>query len=381
MVAIQAFNLLPIACVAPLGHVRFIPSVLIGLACIHYFCSGAGTPIWNSLIGDLVPAQRRGTFFGLRSKRCGMATFLALVAAGGILEISRNRGNAAWGFCLIFIGAAIARAVSCYWLTQHADPPYEVQAKDEFSFLGFLRESRHANYARFVFFYAWMNFSIFIAAPYFSVYMLRDLALPYSEFTLLTSLFVLAQYFALGTWGELSDRFGNKGIVDLCAMGLCLVPALWVVSSNLIYLCVVQLYAGYTFAGFNLAATNFLFDAVPPAQRARAVAYQSVINGAFMFVGAMLGGYLSDHPILALPHNPWLAAPASPVLFVFLLSSIARGGAVSLFLSIFREVREVEKIRHHQLIFKVAGLRAVNGITFTVVGQRLRRAAKPKDQK
>ena len=43
-------------------------------------------PVWNSLIGDLVPKYERGRFFGLRNRIVGATSFIATLVAGLILN-------------------------------------------------------------------------------------------------------------------------------------------------------------------------------------------------------------------------------------------------------------------------------------------------------
>jgi len=104
----------------------------------------------------------------------------------------------------------------------------------------------------------------------------------------------------------------------------------------------VQIVSGLAWAGFNLAAANFLFDAVSPPKRGRCVAYQSAINGVFVLAGSMTGGYLATHVGQPLHFWSWFNVPESPYLLLFLLSALSRGLVVAFFLRIFREVRPVE---------------------------------------
>jgi MFS family permease len=364
----QGLVLLPIA-LLPFFPIHWDRGAsLILLAAVYYALAGLGVPVWNSLIGDLVPVERRGRFFGTRSRRCGLATGLALVIAGGFLELFRTRADPALGFTLVFLAACMARLVSSYWLSRHEDPKHKLEDQHKFTFLDFVLKVRHSNFARFVLFVGMINFGLFFAAPFFALYMLETLKLPYAEFTLLIFLATFAQYLTLGRWGEISDLFGNRRIITLCAVLLCITPLLWLVSSNLWYLCIVQLFSGFAHAGFSLANANFLFDAVTPPKRARCVAYQSIVNGGFIFAGALLGGYASKHVSFDFFTNPWLQEPHSPLLMLFLLSGLLRAVAVLIFLPLFQEVREVTPIRSRALLLRVVHIRPNLGMTFGIIG-------------
>lgn len=368
--AAQGLLLLPIALLPLLPDSLARSSLLILLVAAYFALAGLGSPIWNSLIGDLVPAERRGRFFGVRSRRCGLATGIALVIAGGFLEVFRTREVPHIGFALIFLAACAARLSSSYWLSRHADPALAIDHSQKFSFFEFISKVRHSNFARFVLFVGAINFGLYFAAPFFALYMLETLKLPYAEFTLLIFVAIFAQYLTLGRWGELSDLVGNRRIITLCTTLLCITPVLWLVSSNLWYLCVVQLFAGFAHAGFNLANTNFLFDAVSAPKRARCVAYQSLVNAVFIFSGALLGGYASKHLSFDFFTNPWLLEPHSPLLMIFLLSGILRALAALIFLPLFQEVRKVTPMHSRRLLLRVIHIRPNLGMTFGMVADK-----------
>ncbi len=183
---------------------------------------------------------------------------------------------------------------------------------------------------------------------------------------MVTAVMVITQFLTFKSWGRLSDRFGNKKILNLCGWGVCIVPVLWLFSPNIIYLMAIQAYGGFTWAGFSLAASNFMFDAVSPPKRARCVAYQGLINGFSAFAGSLAGGYLAGHLPQALTIGAWIWKPTSVLLFIFVISGIMRLIAAAVFLPRFKEVRTVEPIRHRDLIFRISQIRPIAGATFSV---------------
>lgn len=340
---------------------------LIAMAVLYYCLAGFGVPIWNSLIGDLVPPLERGNFFGYRNKVCGLATFAAMICGGLILELGKALELVALGFAAIFVISCVARIRSAYWLTRYDDLPYRPSAAHRFSFWDFIRRTPHSNFARFVVFVSIMNFSVQVAGPFFSVYMLRDLGMSYVQLMSITATQVFAQFITIQRWGKFSDRFGNKKILNISAIGVALCPLIWLSTQNFWYILVFHLYCGFVWAGFNLAAANFMFDAVSPPKRARCSAYQSMINGAFVFLGSVCGGSIAS--TVSSTHLTTLFShlPASPYPILFTISLVVRCIVVGVFLRLFREVREVEVIKHRDLIFQITHLRPMAGSTFGVV--------------
>ena len=372
----QALLLLPIAVLGSF-HLpgQTLVSVLIAIVILYWGASGFIAPLWTSLIGDLVPPEQRGRFFGRRNVYIGIATVSSLALAGLTLELSRVFQMESIGFAIIFGVALLARLYSARCLSQYPDPKMDLSPEHRFSLWDFLRRSHHSNFARFVYFQASMNFAVFLAAPYFAVYMLRDLGFNYFQFTLITLASLLAQFLPMHYWGQISDSFGNKKVLTISGAGVILAPILWLFSSNFYWLIFAQLYGGFVWAGYNLATANFMFDAVSPPKRARCVAYQSLVNAIMLLLGSLLGAWLTG-PRFAEPMRdllPVFLSHGSEFPMLFLIS-----GGLRLFLLIFwvgrfHEVRTVEQIGHRELVFRISHLRPIAGATFGFLMGRQRR--------
>lgn len=372
---INALTLCPIA-ILPLLPISDAQKVffLIVFVSLYFISSGVISPAWNSLIGDLIDVDKRAIFFARRTRRAGMTLFLSTVSAGLILETA-NQSNASYlGFSIVFCLAAIARALSARELSKHDDPAYEATQESKFSFWDFIRRSPWSNFARFVFFFSTIQFGVAISAPYFSLYMLRDLKLSYVEFTTIIATAVVAQFFALKNWGYISQTFGNKRILVVCGYGVAINPMLWLFSTEIWFLMCVQIFSGVVWSGYNLAAQNFLFDAVTPAKRARCAAYQAIVNGMFVLIGSLIGAMLVPHlskiPV-AIGGNE---QQASSLLYLFLISGVVRLLSSIVFLPLFKEVREVKHSSYPELIFRVSHIRPISGLAFSMVplGRKLK---------
>jgi MFS family permease len=340
--------------------------ILLGFLLLYYGANGALTPVWNSLIGDLVHPETRGRFFGNRNRLTGMSTFIALLLAGGTLNLFQREGIAQAGFLIIFILAGLARLNSARWLARYDDPEFHLSPEQVFTFLQFLKRSPHSNFAKFVFFVAAINFGVAFSGPYFALYMLRDLQFTYLEFTAVTATATITQFLTVRYWGRLSDRFGNKKILNVCGWGVTLAPMLWLISSNIAYLMLIQTYVGLVWAGFSLASANFIFDAVSPPKRARCVAYQGLVNGACIVAGSLAGGFVAGRLPDSLAFGPLVWTPSHTLPLLFLISGLIRIVAAGILLRQFREVRPVEPIRHRELVFRVSHIRPIAGATFSL---------------
>ncbi|VVB52722.1 Major Facilitator Superfamily protein [uncultured archaeon] len=329
---------------APLALIPFIvpqeyvePVILLSAIALLVF-GGFGGPPWASIMGDLVPKETMGEFFGRRNRIVGAVTFTSILTAGFILDIFKTRGSALYGFSALFTVALIARLLSFYFLTKHVEMPYRSPKSAHFSFLQYLIKLPKTNYGHFAIYLALMNFSVNVAGPFFAVYMLRDLNLSYAEYTIVTVAVTITSFLTMTMWGRAADKFGNKHILNVTGMLLPLVPVVWLFGYSVSYLIVIQMLSGFVWAGFNLSTFNFIYENVRPTKRTRVTAYQNAINGGSIFVGGIIGGYLAIHIT-----DPWIFK--SPLQFLFLLSGILRLLISLLMLPRIQEVREVEEPR------------------------------------
>ncbi|OGS24197.1 MAG: hypothetical protein A2297_07480, partial [Elusimicrobia bacterium RIFOXYB2_FULL_48_7] len=207
------------------GIVIFV--LMMGLMAV---CSRIESPNWTSLMSELVEKTKYGDYFGYRGSLTRTVSISSVFAAGLILTLFTKHVLA--GFMLLFIAGGVFRLISCYFISRMDDVPISTKEEHKFSYWKFIRRYRVSNFVKFVVFSSAINFSVAIASPFFSVYMLRDLHMSYSLFTIVN---VSAAIVGLGTmrfWGKMADRLGNARVIKFTTYFLPIVPLLWLVSQN-----------------------------------------------------------------------------------------------------------------------------------------------------
>lgn len=375
--SIQASAWLPILVLPILFPEHAVPLLIMSVIVYH---GGAHlvAPQWSSLLGDIVPERRRGRFFGLRTRLVTATTFVSLILAGIALHRFSEADATRWGFIALFTIAGIARFVSVYQLSRMRDPYGHVAAMELPLGHDWWQRLKQSNAVRFSLFFALMQLSVAVASPFFTVYMLRDLEYSYFQFTMNTAVAILAQFLTLAQWGRISDVFGNRRILSVTGLFIPLLPLLWTFSSNFWYLLAMQALSGFSWAGFTLSAGNFIYDMIAPQRRATYLAVHNVLASTGVFAGALFGGYLGS----VLPTELTLAGLTwhwlSPLYGVFIVSALARGAVVFLFIPRLKEVRAVRPISMSQVIFRVMRINALAGVVFEILGSQPRR--KPGDE-
>ncbi len=342
-----------ILCIAILPSLE-IPSrvqLLLVLLILAALCGGLAGPAWGSLMSDYIPSSKRGRYFGWRNRTIGAVALGSVITSGLILNSFREVSYAA-GFLIIFSLAALARYASAYFIKQMDEPPHRRDPASDFTFLMFVARFRESNFLKFVVFCACLTFATYLSAPFFAVFMLRDLQLSYLTYMALQVCSSFASLVALPLWGKHADLVGNVRVLRLSSFFAALVPAFWLWSRDPAYLMLVQIWGGFSWSGVTLSAANFIYDAVTPQKRVRCIAYFNVINGVALFLGSSLGGFLA----VRLP--PLFGYS---LLSLFALSCLCRLFFYLLLSRSFREVRPTHEIAIHELFFSVVGIRPLVG--------------------
>jgi MFS family permease len=365
--ALQALLWLPILLVPVLFPGQVIVALLI-LLVLYHSTNNLAAPQWTSIMRDLVPERWRGRYFGARTRLTTLTTFIALVVAGIVLHVFDTEGYTYIGFVMVFLGAFLARVVSTYHLTflyeaDHSTPPVDMHISHWWNSL------RQTGTVSFSVYFALMNAAVGISAPFFAVYMLRDLELSYLLFMLLAGSSVLAQFLTLTMWGRIADIYGNRLILLVTSMSLPIVPVLWLATDAIWYLVLIQAVSGFTWSGFTLSTGNLLYELVPRSRRAAYVAFHNVGTASGVFLGAMIGAAL----VPLLPELTVLfgdSTVASALLYLFALSGILRGIIAAL---LARRVRELRKPRREisaqSLVMRITGTSAMLDLLYDFIGK------------
>ncbi|MBI4802212.1 MAG: MFS transporter [Elusimicrobia bacterium] len=338
---------------APYGLLFFIAAVTV------YTLSGAmSNPPWAALMGEYLPASRRGEFFGFRYQLVGLTFFAAGFAASAVLAVSAPAPAAygkspLTGFVLIFALAGLFRLGSAYYITRMYEPrtgfhlPKTVPA----SFWSIFDFDSVRLRAMFLLTFVLLG-AAFLTAPYFSVYVLKELHYGYLKYTFLVTVGPLMTYLFMKRWGRLADAFGSVKVLRLSFLLIPTVPLFWAVSRNFIYLSLVEVYSGVIWGAYLIGINNFLYDAAGAALRTRANACFGFISGLAQFGGAMLGGWLYE--VLPAWHG-------SPFIILLIISGVLRFFAFSLFLRLVKEDHKSKPAPDYQLALFLLGLKPING--------------------
>jgi MFS family permease len=309
------FQSLPLFIFIALWVISIVPAIII-------------TPLLFSWVSDLIPVNQRGRYFGMRSI-IGGAAYLGLFYAMGHL-LNLFNGRLAVGYAIIFFIAFAGQMIS-WFIYRRMYEPKQTEKKDEcFGFIDFMKAARHSNLGKFIIYVSLLNFTIYLALPFLSVFILEDLGYSYALFTLLMLSQTGGKLLSLGLWGRFADMKGNLQMIAIVSILTPIAPFLWLISRDVIFLIFAMLFSGVVWAGLELCAPNFVYEAAPAGRGMKYVSYYRGLSEIAMAIGMLMGGYLATHiyPIMNIK-----------LLTLFVLSGITSIIVIVIMLPRLSEVR------------------------------------------
>ncbi len=285
-------------------------------------------PARSSWLADLVPANIRGRYFGMRAAISGAAYLGTFYIFSYVLQIFHDQ--ALNGFAILFFVAFAAGLICFFIYSRIHNTPVTPEKDADFGFFDFLGETRRRNLGKFILFVALFQFAVYIASPFFAPYLLGDLHFSYIFFALVFSSEFAAKVLIVTFWGKYADKTGNLKVMRIVSFAIPFVPLLWLVSHNVFYLVSVQLFSGACWAGFDLCSGNFIYEAAPLGKRLKYIAYHKALSTLFMALGALTGAFLLGVVRPVLGYN---------ILALFVLSGVLRLAMTMVMFPKLKEVR------------------------------------------
>lgn len=315
----------------------FLPLLVLFGYCIYEMLSGLIQPAWFSWTGDIIDEKHKGKWFSKRSLIMGAISLVFAAISALFLDFMKNSGRVMEGFIVLFGLALVFRIFSYNTFKKQYEPKIKIREADYFSFWEFLKKAPQTNFGKFSIYRGLIAFSSTISSSLLVVYLLRNLEFNYLEYILIIYAGTFFSLLFLELWGKLSDRYGNYLIIYITSIFLPAIPILWILHTSLAYLVIIPSFiGGISWAGFNLAAGNFIYDNVHPKKRGLAISYYHMLIGIGTFLGGGLSAFLIKY---------WEISLVEPIVAIFFLSAILRVIIVLSFLNRIEESKKMKKIK------------------------------------
>lgn len=243
----------------------------------------------NAWLHQLIPHERLGRFFARRLFWGTATASVATLVAGHLIDRA-DAGRQLQPYAAAFVGAAVAGFASSWYLAQTPEPRMHDAGPAGSTWARLRTPLRDRNFRRVLVFLGAWHFASNLAAPFFTVYLIRQLGYGLSTVTGLWVASQVANALTLYLWGRLSDRLSNKAVLAValplyfgCVLGLVFAGSIDHALARLGLLYGVHFVMGAAGGGIGLASGNIGLKLAP---RGQATAYLAAIG----LVSASLGG-------------------------------------------------------------------------------------------
>lgn len=262
-------------------------------------CASITGIAWTSWIADLIPKGVRGRFFSRRNMSAQVVGMLAAVLAGQFIDIWQTRFDTdhmrSYGFMILFAIGIVFGLVGIFLFRKINEPSLDVP--EDTSFFRQLREPfLDKNFRMFMIFSISWGFSTGIVGPFFSVYMINTLQIPFSLITLFGVAAGLSSILGFKVWGALIDKIGAKPLSIICGIGGSFVPFFWIFASpeNYLVIWASNILSGLFFAGIGLASTGLMMNLASGKTSSVYFAVFAAVTGLFGAIAPIAGGAIGD---------------------------------------------------------------------------------------
>lgn len=255
---------------------------------------------YQSLMGEIIPAQQRNKIFSQRNILSGAAGMVVTLFAGwGIDRIPYP-----YGYQLAFGLAFIAAIFETYYFfrlripseeaiaTRAPSPPvplFEMILKKS---LQFFRNLNVGASRSFYLFSISAVIYVFTWQAVWPVYLKVKVDILHASNTWIsidTVLGAIGSMLGFISWAKLADRFGNGLTVFVSALLLALSPFMWIYAPSMLIISAYDFFGGFVTAGFNQALFNRLLELAPSHARTRSIAVYTSLTQISAIIAPIVG--------------------------------------------------------------------------------------------
>ncbi len=296
------------------------PTLLVALVFFaSAFQAGVGT-VWTAWMGDVVPDDRRGRYFGMRTGVLGAVGMVATLGAGAFLD----RVAAPLSFQLVLGVAVTASLVSVVLLLFHYDPPTQKHRVSLRQILAIPYADR--NFRRFLVFAIYWQFVVMLGAPFVIPYFLEELRMSFTQVAYWSSITAAVSLATTILWGRAADRVGNRPVLMLGTfLAGALLPLNWILAGltgNLTFIWISGVFDALAWGAITPAVFNLALGSAPRSGRVAFIAMYSLVQGVAGFLGGAVSGPLITY-LQTVDYPAWMGGWTGYHM-LFALSGVGR---------------------------------------------------------
>jgi MFS family permease len=277
--------------------------VFVSALCLHTIFASIGGCSWSSWMHDLVPHEKLGEFFSKRMALSIIFSVVLSVLAGAFIDFWKGYypNKEIFGYVDIFFLGFVAGIIGLYYLMRIPEPKMEPLNDKVHFFDIIIQPLKDVNFKKLISFLASWNFAVNLAAPFFTVYMIKRLGLSLSYVIGFTVLSQVVNVLFLQLWGKFSDRFSNKSVLRVSGPLFMFSILGWTFTTlpdkyffTIPLLIIIHIIMGISLAGVALASGNIVLKLAPRGKATSYLAANSFFSSLSAGIAPIIGGKFID---------------------------------------------------------------------------------------
>ncbi|MFW6306152.1 MAG: MFS transporter [Bacillota bacterium] len=272
--------------------------IFVALMGVASICISISSVSWTSWMTDLIPQKVRGRFFTRRNTVSGIVSIATILLAGLFIDywhgLSYNVNFQSYGFIYLFTIGTMAGIIGVFLLYKIRKPKKNSKQHRNF-FKNLKLPFKYISFRHFIIFSVCWGFSVSLASPFFSVYMIKIIEIPFTIIGLFGIISALSGIFAMRLLGKFINKYGPKPLLYFCSIGASIIPALWLFATpenyNIIWF--INIFSGFFWSGIGIASSSMIMNLAPSEENAVSYAAFSFLTGISGAIAPIIGGYLA----------------------------------------------------------------------------------------
>ncbi len=317
--SLQALSFFPLVLCSYFNYVNFYLFLLIN-SIYWVFAFGVGQA-WNALISGLIPSEERVGFFSTRNLLTYIGMFLGVIASGVGLEYGRLNGIAVSTFGIVFFVCMLARLASAFFLRCHTEPLALETKLDSKNLINFVKAFSHNSMGKTLLFNLAFKIAIYISAPFFVPFMLKELKLSYVSFMVIISASIVGKITISKNLSRIANKTSLFKIFLYSCIGICFVPVAWTLDKHVVYLFFMEVFSGVCWGSFEYSLFLIILNNIPRESQPRYMSVYNFSSAIAIIIGSLIGGLIFSS----------VSIGGNIYIIIFVISTVTRMCSLLLF--------------------------------------------------
>ena len=255
--------------------------------------SGVTANGWQNLIGKVIPAENRATFFGTQSAFSNLLSSVGAIIAGLILQKLPARES----YALCFLIALLFVSFSWISLTQNRETDHIVEMSGITqmplwnSIIVIFKRDR--NFLWFLIARMLSQFGL-MAFAFYTVYAVNEHGMSKLSAGLMTSILLIVQVSSNLILGRLADRWSKKALLEFGCIATLLSALLAALAPTLYWFVIVFVLAGLANTAFWTVGLAITVEFGKESERPTYIGMANTLTAPAALFAPLFGGWLAD---------------------------------------------------------------------------------------